>query len=103
MILKIFTSEFYVNIPCQEAEDIHHANPMDCKSIGALFALYGAGVLAIALFRRQQDNKQFFQEIGEDGLNHKRFRTSGNAVVVLSALSVGAYACLLALTLELGG
>ena len=74
-MLKIFTAEFY--------------------SIGALFAIYGAGVLFASLFRRQQGNKQFFSEIGENGLNRKRFRTSGNVVVVLTALSVAAYGCLL--------
>ena len=83
VILKIFTSEFY--------------------SIGALFAIYGAGVLLISLFRRQQGNKQFFSEIGEDGLNQRKFRTSGNVVIILTALSIAAYACLLVLTLKLGG
>jgi hypothetical protein len=34
IVLKIFTAEFY--------------------SIGALFAVYGAGILFISLFRRQQ-------------------------------------------------
>ncbi|MCJ1241336.1 hypothetical protein MMC14_009340 [Varicellaria rhodocarpa] len=82
VVLKIFTSEFY--------------------SIGALFAVYGAGVLLTSLLRRQQGNKQFFQEIGEDGLHRKKFRTSGNVVVVLTALSVAAYGCLLGLTLKLG-
>ncbi|MCJ1410447.1 hypothetical protein MMC19_004532 [Ptychographa xylographoides] len=82
VVLKIFTAEFY--------------------SIGALFAIYGAGVLFTSLFRRQQGNRQFFSEIGDDGLNRKRFRTSGNVVVVLTALSVAAYACLLVLTLKLG-
>ncbi|KAI9698053.1 MAG: hypothetical protein M1836_004406 [Candelina mexicana] len=81
VVLKIFTSEFY--------------------SIGALFAVYGAGVLFASLFRRQQGNKQFFAEVGEDGLDKRMFRTSGNVVVVLSALSVAAYACLMALTLKL--
>ncbi|MCJ1262757.1 hypothetical protein MMC22_002627 [Lobaria immixta] len=82
VILKIFTSEFY--------------------SIGALFALYGTGILLTSLLRRQQGNKQFFSEVGEDGLSQKRFRTSGNVVVVLTALSVAAYGCLLGLTLKLG-
>lgn len=82
IILKIFTAEFY--------------------SIGALFAIYGAGILLISLLRRQQGNKQFFSEIGEDGLNRKKFRTSGNVVVVLTALSMAAYGCLLGLTLKLG-
>jgi len=55
------------------------------------------------LLRRQQGNKQFFAEVGEDGLHRKRFRTSGNVVVVLTALSVAAYTGLLVLTLRLGG
>lgn len=38
IILKIFTAEFY--------------------SIGALFAVYGAGILCISLFRRQQGQLQ---------------------------------------------
>ena len=81
VVLKVFTSEFY--------------------SIGALFAVYGAGVLAVSAFRRMQGNRQFFHEVGEDGLQKKRFRTSGNVVVVLTALSVAAYICLLILTLRL--
>lgn len=83
VVLKIFTAEFY--------------------SIGALFAVYGAGVLAVGAYRRQQGNKQFFTEVTEsdDGLGRKKFRTSGNVVVVLTALSVAAYACLFALILKL--
>ncbi|OXV10431.1 hypothetical protein Egran_01804 [Elaphomyces granulatus] len=81
IILRIFTSEFY--------------------SIGALFAVYGTGVLLISLFRRQQGNRQFFSEIGDDGIHRRKFRTSGNAVIVLTALSVAAYACLIGLTLNL--
>lgn len=81
VILKIFTAEFY--------------------SIGALFALYGTGILLTSLFRRQQGNKEFFSEIGDDGITQKRFRTSGNVVVVLTALSIAAYTCLLGLTFNL--
>jgi len=81
VVLKIFTSEFY--------------------SIGALFAVYGAGILAVSAFRRMQGNRQFFSEIGDDGLSRKRFRTSGNVVVVLTCLSVVAYITLLVLTLKL--
>jgi len=81
VVLKIFTSEFY--------------------SIGALFAVYGAGVLAVSAFRRMQGNRQFFSEVGDDGLSRKRFRTSGNVVVVLTCLSVVAYITLLVLTLKL--
>ena len=83
IVLKIFTSEFY--------------------SIGALFALYGAGLLAVGAYRRSQGNKQFFTEVTEsdDGLGRKKFRTSGNVVVVLTALSIAAYICLLVLILRL--
>jgi hypothetical protein len=81
IVLKIFTAEFY--------------------SIGALFAAYGTAMLIISLYRRQQGNRQFFTEIGLDGLNRTKFRTSGNVVVVLTTMSVAAYACLLALTLSL--
>ncbi|TKX19471.1 hypothetical protein C1H76_8320 [Elsinoe australis] len=81
IVLKIFTSEFY--------------------SIGALFAVYGAGVLGVSLFRRMEGNRQFFSEIGENGLQRKRFRTSGNVVIVLTALSFAAYTTLLVLTLRL--
>ncbi len=81
VVLKIFTSEFY--------------------SIGALFAVYGVGVLLVSAYRRQQGNRQFFSEVGEDGLGRKKFRTSGNVVVVLTALSIAAYATLLVLTLRL--
>jgi hypothetical protein len=81
VVLKIFTSDFY--------------------SIGALFAVYGAGILCTSLFRRQQGNKQFFSEVGEDGLHRKKFRTSGNVVSVLTALSVAAYVSLLTLTFKL--
>nr|OQO24935.1 hypothetical protein B0A51_09072 [Rachicladosporium sp. CCFEE 5018] len=75
IVLKIFTREFY--------------------SIGALFAVYGAGVLGVSAFRRMQGNRQFFSEVGDDGLSRKRFRTSGNVVVVLTSLSVAAYITLL--------
>ena len=81
IVLKIFTSEFY--------------------AIGALFAVYGLGILITSLFRRQQGNKQFFSETDDDGLSHKKFRTSGNVVVVLTALSVAAYVSLIVLIMRL--
>lgn len=80
-MLKIFTAEFY--------------------SIGALFAVYGGGILLASLFRRQQGNQQFFCETGHDGVDRKKFRTSGNMVVVLTALTIAAYVSLLVLTLKL--
>ena len=92
VVLKIFTSEFY--------------------SIGALFAVYGAGVLAVSAYRRQQGNRQFFTETefapgdpgaGDGGaVDRKKFRTSGNVVLVLTGLSVAAYVSLLVLVLKLG-
>lgn len=81
IVLKIFTAEFY--------------------SVGALFAVYGTGILIASLFRRQQGNQQFFRETGHDGVERKKFRTSGNMVVVLTALSIAAYISLLVLTLRL--
>ena len=81
IVLRIFTAEFY--------------------SIGALFAAYGMAVLVISLWRRREGNRQFFSEIGDDGLTRPMFRTSGNVVVVLTTLSVAAYVCLLVLTLSL--
>jgi hypothetical protein len=82
VVLKIFTAEFY--------------------SVGALFAIYGLAVVLVSAYRRWSGNRQFFSEMGEDGLHKKKFRTSGGAVVMLTALSLGAYASLLALTLSLG-
>src|SRR2546423_11259801 len=90
VVLKIFTSEFY--------------------SVGALFAVFGAGVLLVSAYRRQQGNQQFFTEtesIGGDDrapvgvVGRKKFRTSGNVVLVLTALSVGAYVSMLVLVLKL--
>ncbi|OAP57811.1 hypothetical protein AYL99_08549 [Fonsecaea erecta] len=81
VVLKIFTSEFY--------------------SIGALFAAYAVGLLLVSAYRRQQGNRQFFNEVGDDGLGRKRFRTSGNVVIALTALSIAAYVSLLVLTLKL--
>ena len=81
VVLKVFTSEFY--------------------SIGALFAVYGAGVLFASLFRRRQGNRQFFSEAGEDGVQQKKFRTSGNVVSILTALSLAAYVSLLVLVFRL--
>lgn len=54
------------------------------------------------MFRRQQGNRQFFSEVGEDGLQRKKFRTSGNVVTVLTVLSLAAYASLLVLLFRLG-
>jgi hypothetical protein len=57
--------------------------------------------LLVSLYRRYEGNRQFFSEVGEDGLGKKKFRTSGNAVVVLTALSIGAYTSLIVLTTRL--
>lgn len=110
IILRIFTSEFY--------------------PIGALFAAYGAAVLLVAIFRRYEGNRQFFdQELSDSETDDddeaagpggqsggaaatasgrrrvqtisKRFRTSGNSVTLLTMLSLGAYITLLVLMLRL--
>jgi len=56
----------------------------------------------VSLYRRYEGNRQFFSEVGEDGMGRKKFRTSGNAVVVLTALSMAAYISLIVLTVNLG-
>lgn len=83
IILKIFTSEFY--------------------AIGALFAVYGAAVMLGAVYRRHQGNSQFFSTTGEDGEKKKKFRTSGNSVLLLTCLSMSAYVALMVLTWQLDG
>ena len=83
LVLKIFTAEFY--------------------SIGALFAAYGAGVLAIALYRRHLGNRQFFADLDDEGQQRVGFRTSGNVVLTMTCLSVAAYTSLLVLALRLTG
>ncbi|KAK8050363.1 hypothetical protein PG994_012093 [Apiospora phragmitis] len=85
IILKIFTSEFY--------------------AIGALFSCYGAAVLLVAIYRRHQGNRQFFTAQDKDDDNgevRKKFRTSGNSVVLLTVLSLSAYITLIVLTWRLG-
>ncbi|EFX05917.1 hypothetical protein CMQ_3986 [Grosmannia clavigera kw1407] len=104
VVLKIFTSEFY--------------------AIGALFAVYGAAVMLVAIYRRYEGNRQFFNTeeelkdvIRESGSNagveapnpgrrpsiysrvvtKKKFRTSGNSVALLTVLSLFAHIVLLVL------
>ncbi|KAI3332010.1 hypothetical protein HD806DRAFT_479057 [Xylariaceae sp. AK1471] len=81
IILKIFTSEFY--------------------AIGALFAVYGVTVLLCAMYRRYEGNRQFFSTTDDDGEIMSKFRTSGNSVLLLTTLSLGAYIGMLVLTWEL--
>lgn len=105
VILKIFTSEFY--------------------AIGALFSVYGAAVLAVAAYRRFEGNRQFFDSEEEEAVQDqhqddggraerqesrrsvvvvkKKFRTSGNSVALLTALSLGAYVTLMVLVWRLTG
>ena len=101
-MLKIFTSEFY--------------------PVGALFAVYGVGILVVAGVRRKEGRRQFFREeddggdelnevgqrgserdhAGEYRFNHRRkFRTSGNVVVFVTALSIAAYISLMVLVLRM--
>ncbi|KAL6873068.1 hypothetical protein J3F83DRAFT_713519 [Trichoderma novae-zelandiae] len=91
VILKIFTEEFY--------------------GIGALFAAFGTAILLVSVYRRYQGNRQFFvaESPADDDDDHDRghgvlrrkFRTSGDTVVLLTVLSLCAYATLLALTWRL--
>jgi hypothetical protein len=97
IILRIFTSEFY--------------------PIGALFAVYGAAIMLVAVYRRYEGNRQFFdREEAEDesvpgghggasgstpqrrrSVVKKKFRTSGNSVFLLTLLSLGAYVSMMVL------
>lgn len=85
IILKIFTSEFY--------------------AIGALFSCYGAAILLVAIYRRHQGNRQFFVTATKDDAGGtevtKKFRTSGNSVLLLTTLSLSAYVVLIVLTWRL--
>ena len=101
IILKIFTSEFY--------------------PIGALLAVYGAAVMLVAIFRRYEGNRQFFDQAESedeafsesDGAGgtvrsvrritviKKKFRTSGNSVALLVALSFSSYVALMVLLWDL--
>lgn len=81
VVLKIFTEEFY--------------------AIGALFAVYGAAILLVAIYRRYEGHRQFFEAESADGVVYRKFRTSGDTVSLMAALSFCAYATLLALTWNL--
>ncbi|KAG5925664.1 hypothetical protein E4U42_004063 [Claviceps africana] len=88
VILKIFTEEFY--------------------AIGALFAVYGSAVLLVAVYRRYHGNRQFFTT-GPDAPDldpgpvrvRDKFRTSGDTVLLMTVLSLGAYVVLMVLTWRL--
>lgn len=111
VVLKIFTSEFY--------------------PIGALLACYGAAVLLVAVYRRYEGNRQFFdsweeEPAGEEGgsstgvadnhergggglsrartvvVKKKKFRTSGNSVGLLVGLSLVSYVALMVLLWRIG-
>ncbi|KAK4111793.1 hypothetical protein N656DRAFT_732720 [Canariomyces notabilis] len=85
VILKIFTSEFY--------------------AIGALLACYGAAVLLVAVYRRYEGNRQFFDSWEEESaimVKKRRFRTSGNSVGLLVVLSLVGYVALMVLLWRIG-
>jgi hypothetical protein len=90
IILKVFNSDFY--------------------PIGALFAVYGAAIMLVAIYRRYEGNRQFFDgdedpdgSVGIVGKKKKtkKFRTSGNSVTLLTILSFVAYLGLVVLVLNL--
>ncbi|KAF5596344.1 hypothetical protein FPANT_4345 [Fusarium pseudoanthophilum] len=70
IILKVFTQEFY--------------------AIGALFAVYGVAVMLVAIYRRYEGQNQFFTSESPDGSLKRKFRTSGNSVLLLTMLSLSA-------------
>ncbi|KAK0731572.1 hypothetical protein B0H67DRAFT_597425 [Lasiosphaeris hirsuta] len=97
IILKIFNSDFY--------------------AIGALFAVYGAAIMLVAIFRRYEGNRQFFDKVESEDESYsesdgaggtvrsvrriqvvkKKFRTSGNSVALLVVLSFSSYVTLVVL------
>ncbi|KAK5990746.1 hypothetical protein PT974_09016 [Cladobotryum mycophilum] len=77
VVLKIFTDEFY--------------------PIGALVAAYASAILLVAAYRRYQGHRQFFVAESPDGVYRRKFRTSGDTVLLLTALSLCAYSTLLVL------
>lgn len=82
VVLRIFSAEFY--------------------TVGALFAAYGACIALTAVYRRHQGNRQFFINTDhQSGEQTKKFRTSGNVVVMMTVLSLTAYVTLLVLILKL--
>jgi len=101
IILKIFNSEFY--------------------AIGALFAVYGTTVMLVAIFRRYEGNRQFFDKVESEDESYsesdghggtvrsvrrvtvvkKKFRTSGNTVALLVVLSFSSYVALMILVWHL--
>ncbi|KAG6118514.1 hypothetical protein E4U13_000167 [Claviceps humidiphila] len=104
VILKIFTEEFY--------------------AIGALFAVYGFAVLLVAGYRRYQGNRQFFTTRDTRDLDldlcmstdtdtgmgadrrvqvrvRNKFKTSGDTVLLMTGVSLGAYVVLMVLTWRL--
>lgn len=76
IVLKIFTSEFYSIGKSISSSRSNRTGGLICTRLGALFAVYGAGVLGVSAFRRMQGNRQFFSEVGEDGLHRKRFAST---------------------------
>ncbi|KAK3947499.1 hypothetical protein QBC32DRAFT_270691 [Pseudoneurospora amorphoporcata] len=61
IILKIFTSDFY--------------------PIGALFAVYGAAVMLVAIYRRYEGNRQFFDQDVEEDVNDGEHEDGGGVGV----------------------
>ncbi|CCU76826.1 hypothetical protein BGHDH14_bgh02062 [Blumeria hordei DH14] len=83
VILKMFTREFY--------------------GFGALFALHGFGIFSLSIYRRHQAQRLSFSDPSGQGSHSQRmFRTSGNFIMVLTAISLATYLALLCLTLHLG-
>lgn len=81
VVLKIFTKEFY--------------------AVGAVFAGYGAFVLFLSQIRKHHSDKQFFRELGEDGIKRRKFRTSGNPTLFLTVVTAAMYMTLIVLIVRI--
>lgn len=69
IILKIFTSEFY--------------------PIGALFAVYGAAVMLVAIYRRYEGNRQFFDQEEVEDLDDDDDQRDGTGVRMATGFDGG--------------
>lgn len=57
--------------------------------------------MLVAVYRRYEGQNQFFTSESSDGSLKRKFRTSGNSVLLLTVLSLSAYVILMILTWRL--
>lgn len=58
-------------------------------------------MLLVAIYRRYQGHRQFFTVGSIDDGIHRKFKTSGDVVALMTVLSLAAYTVLLVLTWRL--